>query len=375
MSSKLIDRCRPILFLAYLLALILPAGAVHFANTSGKYNQGGWYLVAVYILFIGIDQLVGRKWGDPTHVQSKQPPQNSYYSFLLYLSLPAATALSVYSAYFFSNTPELNLPGRIGWIISLGLAIATLALPAGHELIHRGSLTDRLGGGFLFALVCNTACKIEHLRGHHLHAATPADSGFAGVNRSLYHFLPRALKKTFANAWQAEKRRLNHSHNPAFCWRNEVINGHLISLGIAAIYYFLFGLAGIIFFVGQGLVALAAQNVINYIQHYGLQRLQFADGRYEKFSAANAWGCDFLFSNIVSFCLPCHTAHHLKPRCPFQLQQHTQESPQMPLGYVAMFFMALIPPLWFKVMNPRIAAYNKEAKSPKGSEDVFDIKN
>jgi hypothetical protein len=43
----------------------------------------------------------------------------------------------------------------------------------------------------------------------------------------------------------------------------------------------------------------------------------------------------------------------------------------MPSGYAAMFLLALIPPLWFKVMNPRVLAYQgteqAEAKKFEGS--------
>ncbi|HAD44917.1 MAG TPA: alkane 1-monooxygenase, partial [Alcanivorax sp.] len=36
---------------------------------------------------------------------------------------------------------------------------------------------------------------------------------------------------------------------------------------------------------------------------------------------------------------------------------HYEESPQLPGGYAAMYVLALVPPLWKKVMNPRVEAY------------------
>jgi alkane 1-monooxygenase len=119
----------------------------------------------------------------------------------------------------------------------------------------------------------------------------------------------------------------------------------------------LFGLLGIIFYLAQGVIAFTIQNIINYIQHYGLKRRPLEDGRYERFSAAHAWSCNFLLSNIISFNFPHHADHHLHPRRPYYLLQHLSESPQMPMGYFGMFFLALIPPLWFKTMNQCILAY------------------
>jgi hypothetical protein len=35
------------------------------------------------------------------------------------------------------------------------------------------------------------------------------------------------------------------------------------------------------------------------------------------------------------------------------------ESPQLPSGYSAMLLVALVPPLWFRIMNPRVAAWSR----------------
>ena len=359
-DQKLIFRFQKLLFLIFLILMVLPLGALHIASKTGNFNQYGWWLASFLIVWMGADQLFGKEIFYSTGDQLKYRQQSFYYSFLLFLCLPAATALSVYSAYFFSNTNELNWAGRIGWIISLGLPISVLALCAGHELIHRDKLIERLSGGYLFAFVCMAAHKIDHVRGHHVNVATPEDSGSADLNQSFYHFLPQAIKKTFVNAWRHEKKRLNRNGNKELSWHNQLISGYLVSLGIGAVYLFFFGLPGIIFFIGQSLIALTWLHLVNYIQHYGLKRRKLDDGRHEKFCAAHAWNCNYLISNMVTFCLPRHTDHHLNPRRPYHLLQHLAESPQMPFGYFGMFFMALIPPLWFKVMNPRVLAYNKK---------------
>jgi alkane 1-monooxygenase len=357
-DDQLILGLRKILYLLYLLPLILSLCSLYFASTTGKYNQYGWWLAAVMVLFTGIDHLFGQDLPNPSHDQLKHPEKSICYSFLPFLSLAAVTILSYYGVHFFCNTSELNWSGRIGWIISIGLATIALALSAGHELIHRQALVDKFIGGFLFAFLCNAAYKIYHIRGHHVHVATPADTGFVKLNQSFYHYLPRVLKNTFIDAWLIEKRRLYRKGNSTLYWRNELINWHLVSLTILAIYYFFFGLLGIIFFMGQGLIALITTYLINYIQHYGLERRKLDDGRYEKYSPAHAWNCNFLISNLTTFCLPRHSDHHLNPRQPYYLLRHIEESPQMPMGYFGMFFMALVPSLWFKVMNPLISAYD-----------------
>ena len=370
LQSKEKFQYRKILSLIYLLALILPLSALYLANTTGYYNQYGWWLVAVLASFSVVDQLLGKEWANPSSDEANLHEIRFYYSFLLFLCLPAVLVLSVYGAYFFSSTNELNLAGRIGWIVSLGLAISSLALCAGHELIHREKISERLIGGFLIAFVCNASLKIEHIRGHHAKAATPADTYTAKLNQSYYHFLLQGIRGMVVNSWSLEKKRLNLKGHSAISLRNELISWNLVSLCIAVLYYFFFGLFGILFFIGQGFVALASHHLITYIQHYGLKRRKLDEGRYEKFSVSHAWNCNFLISNMASFCLPRHTDHHFNPRRPYPLLRHLEESPQMPMGYFGMFFMALIPSLWFKIMNPRILTYEPEKYQKPTQDDV-----
>ena len=44
--------------------------------------------------------------------------------------------------------------------------------------------------------------------------------------------------------------------------------------------------------------------------------------------------------------------------CKYQILRHFDESPQMPTGYPGMMLLALIPPIWFKIMNKEIKRFN-----------------
>ncbi|MDT9071392.1 hypothetical protein RSW38_24990, partial [Escherichia coli] len=43
----------------------------------------------------------------------------------------------------------------------------------------------------------------------------------------------------------------------------------------------------------------------------------------------------------------------------FQALRHFEESPQLPSGYASMLIPAYIPPLWFRQMDPLVAAHYK----------------
>ena len=62
------------------------------------------------------------------------------------------------------------------------------------------------------------------------------------------------------------------------------------------------------------------------------------------------------FSNALFFDIQRHADHHAQPQRPFYDLRHLAEAPQLPAGYPLMMFIALVPPLWFAVMDPRVAA-------------------
>jgi alkane 1-monooxygenase len=350
-----VARFRKYLAPMFFISLALPLGAMKIIEETGLCNLGPWlFFTFITVFLVLLDQCIGVDQNNPLDDGCAQKGQNSYFSLLAMLCLPAAILLSIYSAIYLSTTHQLNWGGRIVWTISLGLCTTGLALCPGHWLFHRESITERLIGTFLFAMLCNAAYKIDHLRSHHVNVATPVDNGTAAFNQSLYHFMWQAIPKTFLNAWNLETERLERHGYSALSWRNEMISWHFISIGLAVLFYIFFGYLGLFYFIGQGMTALAAHNTINYIQHYGLTRRKSVDGRYERFNHNHAWNSNHLLSNILSLQLPRHADHHLHPNRHYQFLEHIEQSPKMPMGYFGMFLMALVPPLWFHVMNPLV---------------------
>ena len=56
---------------------------------------------------------------------------------------------------------------------------------------------------------------------------------------------------------------------------------------------------------------------------------------------------------IVLYELTRHSDHHFKSNKKYQVLEHKEESPQLPFGYPTAMLLALIPPMWFRVMNSR----------------------
>ncbi|MEM6640034.1 MAG: fatty acid desaturase, partial [Pseudomonadota bacterium] len=118
-----------------------------------------------------------------------------------------------------------------------------------------------------------------------------------------------------------------------------------------------FGLAGLVFFFGQGLVAIITLETVNYLEHYGLERRRLPNGRYERTDHRHSWNSNYLLTNMLLFQLQRHADHHANPTRRYQTLRHFDDSPQLPAGYATMMVLAWIPALWHRVMDPRVLAY------------------
>jgi alkane 1-monooxygenase len=115
-----------------------------------------------------------------------------------------------------------------------------------------------------------------------------------------------------------------------------------------------------VFFFGQSFFAFSLLELVNYIEHYGMKRKILENGRFERVTALHSWNASHIVSNFLLFQLQRHSDHHANAYKPFQVLNHYEESPQLPSGYSAMIILALFPPLWFKVMDKRLADWKEK---------------
>ena len=113
-----------------------------------------------------------------------------------------------------------------------------------------------------------------------------------------------------------------------------------------------FGVIIVPFLIAQAAIGWLQLTLANYIEHYGLLRLKMPDGRYERCRPEHSWNSNHLFSNFVMLHLQRHSDHHANPMRRYQSLRNFDGNPQLPAGYPAMYLLALIPPLWRRVMDP-----------------------
>jgi alkane 1-monooxygenase len=263
-------------------------------------------------------------------------------------------AVLFYALWIVSATPKA--PMSIAMIaVMVGISGGTVGISAAHELVHRrGSLARAIAQAFML-LVSYPHFPIVHLRVHHPYVGTPLDPGTSRLNEPLVHFVGRAFVLAWHSGWRVERSRL--ARKGLTPWRMD--NAMLRALALQAALYVALGMAfgwiGLVLFVGQSAVAIILALTIDYTQHYGVVRRETASGRLEPLRADHAWTSDHA-SNRSTFNLGLHADHHLKPTLPYAQLANDDGSLQAPFGYPGLLLLALLPPLWYRVMNTRLRA-------------------
>jgi alkane 1-monooxygenase len=342
---------------AYIVPALMPLAAL--AATAGlPIDLAAW--LPLFVLFVLIplaDYALGHDARNPADENEATALEaDPWFRLLTLAALPVQLALIAWSTWYFSVT-DFSIAGAAGWLWSQGVVSSTLGITVAHELIHRRERIEQWAGGLLLSSVCYGGFKIEHVRGHHVHVATPLDTSSACKGESVYPFIARALSRNPIAAWRLEAERLAKLGLPALHWRNEMLLWSVVSLAFALLAAALLGIAGLLFFLAQAVIAAATLEVINYVEHYGLSRRRLADGRYERTTHRHSWNSDYLLSNLLLFQLQRHSDHHETARRRYQALRHHADSPQLPGGYSTMFLLALVPPLWRHVIDPRVDRY------------------
>ncbi len=335
----------------YFFAYTSPLMAYIAVLWQGPWSFAG--LIFAYLLIPLIEQFAtGTTKNLPPEIEEKKA-DSFLFDLLLYLNLPILFGLLWF---YFSTvtTAGLTLWETIGMTMSVGVVVGTISINVAHELGHRQNKYEQFMSKILLTTALYTQFHIEHNRGHHLLVATEKDPSSARKGEPLYAFWARSISGVYKNAWRLENKRLKKMGKPPFSFSNEMIWFQLAHIGYLALVWWFFGWAGVGFAVAIAAVGILELETVNYIEHYGLRRKRLASGFYEKVSPRHSWNSNHELGRIFLYELTRHSDHHFKATRKYQVLRHFDESPQLPKGYPASMLMAMVPPLWFSVMDKKV---------------------
>jgi alkane 1-monooxygenase len=360
-------------FLLFLVPPLLPVlsfiGARNEARGGGVAHFGLWSLLTPLVVFGAIpvlDLLIGRDSENPTDEEARALAKVSYFTALLTLCLPLQLA-SIGFGVWVVTTTEMSFAACIGWAAAVGIVSGILGINVGHELIHRKHKGLQTLGGILLATTGYASFKVEHVLGHHVHIATPVDGTSAKRGESVYPYLLRALRNNIPLAFALERKDAERKAKagkgaPWSLLTSELVRYYAFSAALVAAGAAFGCLRGGLLVLGQGVVAILTLEVVNYVEHYGLERKPVGDkGAYEVTTLHHSWNSNYFLTNLLLFQLQRHSDHHANAARPYQALRHMLESPQLPLGYAGMVTMALCPPLFKAVMAKALSEHAARA--------------
>jgi alkane 1-monooxygenase len=332
----------------FLRFLFLPA----FVIAGGL--LGGWWNFSIPVLCFVIHPLTNLLSGKNSSVHEEvenHDHDKKAYRLVPLLFVPVLVALTTWSVMQSDHNSFIEFAGMA---ISVGIVNGILGFTLAHEFIHRHTGIEKIAGHILLLQNNYPYYGIEHIGGHHLYACTEKDPHTARLGESFYRFLPRALFLTFLNAWEIESNRLRRKKKKLIGRYNRILLLILLQFFFYTLIIVFAGWKPFLFFILQSAVSILLLNITGYLQHYGLARKEFAQGHFEKISAHHAWSSRQGKDGLNLFQVGKHADHHIHPSHTYDQLVHHHDSPEQPTGYSGMMWLALVPPLWFRIMNKRI---------------------
>ena len=342
--------------LLWMLSIIGPVGTVigPVMYLAG-HGHPIWFFLGTLVIYGAVplmDYLFGEDPNNPPEAAVARLENTGYYRWILYLLVPTLWAAMVFNGIFLA-THELRW---YEWLATAAIssALMGLVLTISHELGHKKDWFARKLGLFNSAVLGYGHFSIEHNRGHHRHVATPEDPASSKMGESIYRFACRELPGAFFRAWDLELERLERAGKSAWHLDNEILQGWLFTGGLYGGLIYLFGWKMALFLAIVSVFGAFQLTMSNYVEHYGLIRQKLPNGRYEPCQPHHSWNSNHIVSNLILFHLQRHSDHHANPTRGYQSLRNFPDLPSLPSGYFGMFVVALIPPLWFAIMDKRL---------------------
>jgi alkane 1-monooxygenase len=343
---------------AWLLGLIVPISpfiAWGLVEASGLGIL--WWLgpILIFALMPVLDTLIGTDAENPPDRILAWLEQDRYYRWVTYAYVPLQYASLVLACVLWASG-DLGVVEAIGLAVTVG-CVSGFAINAAHELGHKRDAAEKWLSKIALAQTGYGHFFVEHNRGHHVRVATPEDPASSRLGQSFWAFLPRTVYGSATSSWHLERERFRRLGSSQWTWRNDLLNAWGMTVVGFVVLVAVFGIGIAPYLLLQGVVGFSLLEVVNYLEHYGLVRQKKDDGRYERTRPEHSWNSNNVASNVFLFHLQRHSDHHAHPTRRYQALRHFEEAPQLPSGYATMILLALFPPVWRRLMDPRVLAH------------------
>jgi alkane 1-monooxygenase len=340
---------------AWLLGLIIPLAPF---IAWGIVSLTGWGIfwfggpAIVFGVFPLLDQAIGTDSENPPDSVLAWLEADRYYRWVVFAYLPLQYAGLIFACWQWAYG-DLSVFESIGLATTVG-TVSGIAINTAHELGHKREKSERWLSKVALAQTWYGHFFIEHNRGHHVRVSTPEDPASSKFGESFYVFWPRTVWGSLISAIEIEKKRLDRTGDGFWSVKNDLFQAWSMSLVLFVVLTAVFGWVVLPYLIIQAVMGFSLLEVVNYLEHYGLMRQKKEDGRYERCQPSHSWNSNNVASNVFLYHLQRHSDHHAHPTRRYQALRNFEEAPDLPSGYATMIVVALVPPVWRRVMDKRV---------------------
>lgn len=347
------------------LVYLIPVVVLPIVILVSFLGSGMWTFFTLVFAFVFIPTVELFSKGTTVNLTKEQEAlerKDPYYDILLYLFVPFLYVFLFWYCYKMAVQP-LSIIEMVGITTAMGIACGVVGINLGHELGHRSKGYEQTMSKALLLTSLYMHFFIEHNRGHHKNIATRFDPATSRLNEPIYTYYFRTITGSWISAWHLENHRLRKAGKSLFTWENEMIRFVVIQSIFCLAIFLIFSYVGgsswagtkaLVGFMISAFIGALLLETVNYIEHYGLERIEISPSRFEKVQPHHSWNSNHEMGRIFLFELTRHSDHHYNSGRKYQILRHYEDAPQMPTGYPAMMVLSLFPPLWFKIMNPLV---------------------
>lgn len=332
-------------------ASLLPAICLIAACLFG----GLWPLVSVLsitVFVFGMDRFVARSMPDVSEGDG---------GVLCYVITAVHGLLWLLGLWAIGHGTHLSVVDKLLLGTGLGLFFGQISSPTAHELIHkRARLPHWVGTGIYISVLFGHHTS-AHLRVHHIHAATHKDPNTARLGEGFWRFLLRAVSQEFTAGLRAENKLRSHLPRGKMMLTHPYVAYVGGAIGVVALAAQMGGMVGVLALFALAVYAQFQLYLSDYVQHYGLIRRIDASGRTEPMGTQHSWNAPHWYSSAMMLNAPRHSDHHVSPTQAYPgLQLDSAAMPTLPHSLPVMAVLALIPPVWRRLMDPQVQQWQQD---------------
>ncbi len=276
-----------------------------------------------------------------------------WFDLLLYSFLPIVY-LVVFYFLFRLNQEEFSLLEKLGLTVNVGIFLGVCGINVAHEIGHRAGRLNSIAASLLLLPSMYMHFTMSHNHWHHRYVSTGKDPSTARAGESIFSFWFRSIVGVFSKAWIIQRQILRKRDKGFFSFDNTMMLQICVQIFWLVGLIYLFTFDAVVWLMVASVLSILLLESINYIEHYGLSRAKLENGNFERVVPRHSWNSDHWIGRTLLFELTLHPDHHMKASTPYYLLESKADAPQLVTGYPGSILLALIPPLWFKIMDPLI---------------------